>query len=431
MTRKIGFWAVFAIVTGSQIGSGVFSLPISLAPYGFFGLFGWLISGCGAIALCFVFASLCARLPHTGGPHVYVQHAFGPTLAFFSGWTYWVISWVSTSVVIITSIGYLSPFFAGNSKETYLFLEIILLFSITLLNLRGVRIAGNAEFFLAVLKFIPLIILPVVALFSFEQQNFVVDQKITLTNSYINILGKVTLLTLWAFIGLEAATTPAGAVSNPSTTIPRAIILGTLSVLLLYILNFVGVMGVIPGSELIHSKAPYVDVTQRIFGGNWHLLVSVIASIICIGTLNAWVLTSGQIALGLATDGLMPKFFGKKNSFDAPVWALIISSTLIVPLLVFTCSQSFAQQIMSIIDLSVIAFLFVYLMCCISFLKLLVKEKNNKISSYVLGGIATMFCSWIIYETSINTLLKASLFILSGVPVYLFWYRRKAVSKSG
>jgi len=429
MSRKIGFWAVFAIVTGSQIGSGVFMLPSSLAPYGIFGLFGYLISGCGALALCFVFASLCKKLPYTGGPHVYVQHAFGSTMGFFSGWTYWVISWVSTTTVIITCVGCLSPFFVNCGKEFYLFLEIILLIFITILNLRGVKIAGNAELLLTLLKFISLIALPVVALFYFDRQNLVIDQEIILSQSNTNILSKVILLTMWGFIGVETATTPADSVSNPSVTIPRAIILGTLSVSLLYVLNFVGIVGSLPGAILMHSKAPYVDVAQHVLGGNWHLLISVITSIVCIGTLNAWVLTSGQIALGLSQDGLMPKIFGKKNNVDAPVVALIVSSVSIIPLLFFTSSKTFSQQILAMVDISVTAFLFVYLICCVSFLKLLFQEKNNQIGSYVLGFIALIFCGWIIYETPINTLLLSCLFTLSGVPIYLFWYRKSCAPK--
>ena len=94
MSNKIGFWSVFALVTGSQIGTGALFFPSSLAPYGTYSIVGWIISSFGAIALSLVFASLCARFPQTGGPHVYVQKAFGRYLAFFAGWTYWVISWV-------------------------------------------------------------------------------------------------------------------------------------------------------------------------------------------------------------------------------------------------------------------------------------------------------------------------------------------------
>ena len=432
VSNKIGFWAVFSIVTSSQIGSGVFTLPACLAPYGIFGLFGCLLSGVGAIALCFVFASLCARLPYTGGPHVYVEHAFGKKMAFFTGWTYWVISWVSTTAVIVTSIGYLSPFlarlFADNiifiqySKQIYLLLEIFLLFIIASLNLKGIKFAGNTELALTILKFIPLIFLPVIALFYFNKQNFILSPEVANLSS-TSMLAKVTLFALWGFIGLETATTPAESVINPSATIPRAIIFGTLSVALLYILNFVGIMGLIPGSQLMNSNAPYVDAAQQMFGGNWHLLIAIIASISLIGTLNAWILTSGQISLGLAIDGLMPKFFSIKNKGDAPIYGIIISCLGIVPLLVLTSSTSgsLSQQAIKIIDISLISFLFVYLICVVSFLKLLIKEKNHPIS-YMVAILALIFCSWVICETQLTTLLIASLFTFSGLPVYLFWY---------
>ena len=81
VSRKIGFWSVFALVTGSQIGSGVFMLPANLASFGLFALVGWIISGIGAIALALVFAQLCSWFPKTGGPHVYVKEAF------------WIINW--------------------------------------------------------------------------------------------------------------------------------------------------------------------------------------------------------------------------------------------------------------------------------------------------------------------------------------------------
>ncbi len=433
ISNKISFWAVFSIVTSSQIGSGIFTLPVCLAPYGVFGLFGCLLSGFGAIALCIVFASLCSRLPYTGGPHVYVEHVFGKNLAFFSGWTYWVISWVSTTAVIVTSIGYLSPFFSivfGDHilfikyhKEIFLLLEIVLLFLLALLNLKGIKFAGNTEFFLMILKFIPLIVLPAIALFYFNKSNFIISPEVAhLSNS--NMLGKVTLFGLWGFIGLETGTTPADSVVNPAVTIPKAIIFGTLSVALLYIWNFVGVMGLLPGTELMYSNAPYVDAAQKMFGGNWHLLIAIIASVSCVGTLNAWIITSGQISLGLANDGLFPKIFGITNKGNAPVYSIIISCSGIVPLLVLTSAGSLSQQIAKIIDISVISFLFVYLICVISFLKLLIKEKNKSIGIYLITTIALIFCGWIIYETPATTLLTASLFTFSGVPLYLFWYCR-------
>jgi APA family basic amino acid/polyamine antiporter len=426
MSNKIGFWSVFALVTGSQLGTGALFFPSSLAPYGLYSMVGWLISSCGAIALSLVFASLCSRFPQTGGPHVYVLKAFGPSLAFFTGWTYWVISWVSTAAVVVSSIGYLSPFIGNHSKIVYLALEILLLLAIAALNLKGVKAAGKVEFFLAALKFAFLMFIPVIALFYFDSNNFAVDYKVSKL-TFSKILGQVTLLTLWGFIGLESATTPAGCVDNPSKTIPRAIVIGTICVALIYIVSSIGIMGLMSGKDLMRSNAPYIDAAQLIFGGSWYLVISVVSSIICIGTLNAWILTSGQIALGLAEDKLMPKFFAEKNQNSAPMYSLIISCSLIIPLLILTSNDSLSQQITYIIEISVISFLFIYLICSISLLKLLVKSgERPSYCQFVFSFMAIIFCGFVIYETPLATLCIAGLFTLSGLPVYFFWYAKSA-----
>ncbi len=424
MSQKLGFWSVFGLVTGSQIGTGVLMLPATLAPFGVYSLVGWIISSCGAIVLALLFAILCSKFPRTGGPHVYVKKAFGNSAAFFTGWTYWVISWISTSTVVISAIGYLSPVIGVQDSSVYLFLEILLLSIIMILNLKGIGVASRLEFILVLLKIIPLVIIPIAALLKFNPSNFVVDQTITnLTTS--QILGEVTLLTFWGFIGVEAATAQAESVVNPSKTIPRAIIMGTFCVVIVYLINSTGIIGLIPREKLIHSSAPYADATQIIFGGEWYLLISLIASIICIGTLNAWVLTSGQIALGLAQDKLLPSLFGEKNKNEAPVWSVIISCMGILPLLVITANSDLSKQITEIIDFSVIAFLFVYLACSIAFLKLLLEqaEKNAFEWLVVCGSIA--FCLWIIYETPLKILLLATIFVLSGIPVYFLWYKKQ------
>lgn len=418
-TRKLGFWSVFALVTGSQIGSGVFMLPANLAPFGWLTLIGWILSGLGAVMLALVFAKLCARFPRTGGPHAYVEEMFGKEASFFTGWTYWIISWVSTTAVISASIGYLAPIIGSSSPFTHLLLEIALLLMITAINLRGVAVAGKMEFFLTILKIIPLLIIPICALFFFNKNNFApvkIDFSLTTTQT----IGHVVLLTLWGFIGVETATTPAQAVHNPSKTIPRAVILGTLCVAILYFINSVGILGVVPFETLALSKAPYAQATQTIFGGKWHLIISLIASIVCVGTLNAWVLASGQIALGVAQDNLLPKAFGHKNRHGAPSVAILTSCVGIIPILFLTVNENLAQQINAIIDISVTAFLFVYAICCLAYLKLLMKKTERaQLKDWLIGVFALCFCGWVIAATSIKVLVIASLFVLSGIPIYI------------
>ncbi|MCE2950525.1 MAG: amino acid permease [Alphaproteobacteria bacterium] len=426
MSQKIGFSAVFAIVTGSQIGSSVFTSPANLAGYGWFALWGFMMAGAGAMALCWVFATLCAAFPKTGGPHVYVHRLFGRAPAFFTGWTYWVISWISTTAVVVTAVGYLAPLMGLHDKWTLLSLQLLLLGLITYVNLQGVKIAGQAEFVLTLLKLIPLIVLPLGGLMFFKVEHFQVAPTLTESFSFSQLLGQMTLLTLWGFIGLETATTPAESVENPTKNIPKAMILGTLFVAVVYIINCLGIMGLVPPEVLKNSKAPYVDASQILFGGHWHLLISVIAGIVCVGTLNAWMLTSGQIALGLSQDGFMPALFAKTNKKEAPVWSILISAAGIVPLLFMTMADSFADQIRSIIDISVTAFLFVYSACCFGAIKLALRA--NKYLSAFVSLIALLFCAWIIYETPLATLGQSCLFTLSGVPVYLFWYLKKGTA---
>lgn len=425
MSRKIGFWAVFALVTGSQIGSGVFMMPASLAPFGLYSLAGWLISGVGAMMLALVFANLCAHFPRTGGPHVYVEETFGPVAGYYTGWTYWVISWVSSIAVITASIGYLLPLLGPSSSPWMpLALQTALLLTITAVNLKGVKTAGNTEFFLTVLKFIPLILLPLAGFFFFKLDNFI-PLEVTRAQDLSPLIKQAALLTMWCFIGLECATTPAGSVHNPSKTIPRAVIFGTLSVAILYLFNSLGIMGAVPNGTLLASKAPYADVVQTLFGGNWHLLISAIAAVVCIGTLNAWTLASGQIALGLAQDGLLPSFFAKTNQAGAPVTSLIISCIGIFPLLLLTQNESLAHQIHTVIDFSVTAFLFVYTACCLAYIRLLFTQQiRPTVWGWISALLALSFCLWVISASSLDKLLTAGAFVFSGIPVFCFMRMR-------
>ncbi len=427
MSHKIGFWAVFALVTGSQIGSGVFMLPASLAPYGPYALLGWLLSGVGAVCLALVFARLSAWRPLTGGPHVYVKAIFGSAAGFFTGWTYWVISWVSSTAVVIASVGYVSPLLGEPSPGMNLALELLLLGAITALNIRGVSAAGRAEFVLTILKILPLLVMPLAALSVFDWDHMqVLPEVFAQPRSSREMISAVTMLTLWGFIGLESGTAAAGSIENPGTVIPRALALGTFCVALIYLFSSFGIMGALPSRELAASQAPYADLAKKIFGGSWHLGISLAAALVCIGTLNAWTLTSGQIALGLGEDRLLPACFARRNKRGAPVVALLLGFAGVVPLLFLTARPSLAQQISTIIDFSVTAFLYVYGICCVVFFKVL-RAEGGRWWQWAYGSIGFGFCLWVLGETSLLTLGIAGIFTLSGLPFYLFYTLRSAV----
>lgn len=421
-SKKMNFWSVTSLVAGSQIGTGIFLLPAALAAYGAVGLSSWLVTGTGAILLALVFAHLSAHTPKTGGPHTFIEGAFGKSFGFFAAWTYWTISWLSSPLVVVSIVSYLSPLLGDLHPLSNLLLELSFLGFIVGINLSGARTAGRIEFILTLMKLLPLIIVPGAGILFFNKSHFIPFNPTG--EPIMQVLSSAAILTFWGFIGVESATTSAGSVENPKKTIPRAVITGTLIVAIAYIFSSTLIMGIIPRELLATSKAPFADAAQMVFGGNWYLVISIAASIVCLGTLNAWVLTSGQIALGAADDGHLPRLFATKNSHGAPKWGLIISALGIVPVLILTMNQNLISTITSVIDISVTAFLFIYTLSTLSYLKLFWK---TSITRLFIGCGSLIFCSWALLSTNLSTIGWAALITLSGTPLYL-WKRRKSQS---
>lgn len=420
MIKKLSFRSVVSLVIGSQIGSGVFLLPASLAIVGPIGLFGWLVSGTGAIFLALVFAKLSMIVSNKGGgPHVYVERAFGKQVAFFVAWTYWLVSWLSSVAVIIAAIGYFSLLVPLPSPNYFLMAEMIVVIAVTLLNMRGIHTAGSFEIFFTVIKCLPLIIVPIAGLIILNMDNLTPMNPNGLP--VFGALNSASLMTFWGFLGIEMATTTSSVVDNPSKTIPRAILLGTSFVIAVYLLSSISIMGVIPQALLAKTQAPYAVATQMIFGAGWDLVIAAFAFIACLGTLNAWVLASGQIALQASKDGLFPPIFSKVNRHGSPTASLTIVLICTLGLLVTTLTPDILKQMNVIIDLSVLVFLMVYLLSAAALIKILLQEGKQQSRIYfficAMGGL---FCIWVLAFASIMQLFLCSLFVVSGIPVYLY-----------
>ena len=98
--RSIGLWTATALVVGNMIGSGLFLLPSSLAPYGAASALGWSISAVGALLLAAVFARLGQLRPAaSGGPYAFAQAAFGDGVGFIVAWCYWISIWSAVPAI--------------------------------------------------------------------------------------------------------------------------------------------------------------------------------------------------------------------------------------------------------------------------------------------------------------------------------------------
>jgi arginine deiminase len=241
----------------------------------------------------------------------------------------------------------------------------------------------------------------------------------------------VASLTLWAFLGVESATIPADDVENPSKTIPRATVLGTLVTALVYILSFVAVMGIVPLAQLAKSSAPYADAAGLIWGRWAFYAVTIGAVISCLGNLNGFTLIQGQVPMAAVQDNLFPKIFGSMSKQGVPWFGVAISSVLVTLLLVFNYSgsSSLVQIFTFIILLATLTTLVPYAFCAMAELLLLIQHRSEfsprrLIGSSVIGIVAFIYSVWTVYGAGAQTVLLGFLLLLLGLPAYV-WLRKQ------
>lgn len=420
-TDKVGLWPMVALVTGNLVGSGVYLLPAILAPFGIISLWGWGATSCGAIMLALVFAQLSARITKTGGPYLYAREAFGDTVGYYVAWGYWVLSWISNPTLAIAAVGYLSLILGGISPLMTFLLELAFIAGFTMFNLFGMKATGRFELIITILKVIPLLLLPLIGIFFMNPDYF--NATLASDFSFGEALNSVAFITLWAFVGLETGTVPAGQVQDPKKTVPRATIIGTVIAAAIYILGTVAIMGVLPPEQLVNSKAPYADAASAIFGGNWAMPVAIAAIVTCMGTLNGWTLIVGRIPYGAAQDGLFPEVFKKTTSHGTPYVGVLVSALCTLPLLLMSLNSTLLEQFQFIVDVAVTLILVVYAVSVLAYFKILYMQKDYHIGHILLGLGALIFAGWALWAASFKMILMSFTLVGLGIPMRL-WMKR-------
>jgi hypothetical protein len=147
--------------------------------------------------------------------------------------------------------------------------------------------------------------------------------------STITAIGGGMAIALFSYIGVETVSVAAGKVRNPDRNIPRATVLGTLAVAVVYMLSLTAVFGIVPSSKLASGSAPYSEAVNAMFGGTWAGNVMAVAVIISgFGALNGWVMISAEMPLAAANDGLFPQRFRRISKNGVPAFGIVISGLL-------------------------------------------------------------------------------------------------------
>ena len=420
-SRPLGLWSATALVVGSMIGSGVFLLPASLAHYGGVSLIGWAITLAGAMALAVVFARLAMRWPHTGGPYVFARNAFGNLTGFLVAWSYWISIWCATAAIAVAFAGSVGALFPAATATPTRAAALALgsLWICVAINLLGVREAGRAQLVLTVLKFAPLLAFACIAIWFIEPARFVPFNPSG--ESMPAAINATVALSLWALLGLEAATVPAGAIDNPERTIPRATVIGTLLAGIATVLAVTAVLGLLPAEQLKASQAPMVDAASALWGRWAGIGIALVAAVSCIGALNGWVLVSGQVPLAAARDGLLPAPFARVDRSDTPAFGLVASAVLASLLVAANYSRSLVQLFTFAILLSTAATLLPYLAGSAAWL---LRGGTRK----AIALFALLYSLYALVGTGGEALLWGAVLLLAGLPIHA-WMRRGAKAR--
>src|SRR5499427_4172559 len=323
-----GLPAAMALIVGSVIGVGIFNLPTSLAFYGPITLISMALTTVGALLLALLFASLSRRLPADGGPYAYSRAAFGNRLGFANAWSYWITAWGGNAAIAVGWVLYVEHFInKGHNRLFSVLLVLIGLWIPAAINLSGVKNMGSVQAVTTILKFAALAFVSVVGLFYIKSANFT-PWNIS-KESKISAIGGGMAIALFSYIGVETVSVAAAKVRNPDRNIPRATVLGTLAVAVVYMLSLTVVFGIVPSSKLASGSAPYSEAANAIFGGTWAGNLMALAVIISgFGALNGWVMISAEMPLAAANDGLFPERFKRISSKGVPAFGVVASAVL-------------------------------------------------------------------------------------------------------
>jgi len=422
--KSLGLAACTAIVVGNMVGSGFYLSPAAVAPYGNLAILVWIIMGAGAICLGLTFARLASLVPAVGGPYAYTRLAYGDFAGFLIAWGYWISIWTSLPVIAIAFTGVIVDLFpALGNRFTATILTLGVIWTIVLVNLRGVHAAGLFAQVTTYAKLLPFGAVAIIGLLFIDTSHFADFNPSG--QPLLQSIATLAPLTMFAYLGLESATVPAGDVQNAERTIPRSTVLGISIAAILYVLGTIVVMGLVPREQLIHSVAPFSQAAGIMWGRPGELAISLAVLLSSIGALNGWTLLMGQVPMAAARDGLFPPLFSRLSSRGVPAWGMMVSASLATILVLVQAigSEGFAAAYKLMVGLSTMAAVVPYAFCALAGSLVAGATQGRMPRVTVIELIAFIFAIFTLYGSGAEPVLYGLVLLMLGIPVYV-WQRR-------
>lgn len=415
LKKSLSFFDVMNLVIGAIVGADIYIAAAFGA--GFLGpasILAWVIAGLMAITIALCFAECSSIIPRVGGPYAYAKEAFGDFVGFLVGWALIIAEWSAIAVFPLAFVAYLSYFYPDMPLILQIIIKILFVLFLTMINIVGVRQAGRVNDILTILKITPLLIFTITGIvFLSINPSVLVSNFTPFLPLGLGGLGSALVLIFWAYIGFELVTVPSDEIIDAKKTIPLAIGLGMVIIMVFYLVTNFLVVGTVPWEVLSNSSAPLAQSGFVIMGAVGALLLSVGALFSISGSDEAGVLTAARIPYAMAGDALLPHAFAKIHpKYGTPYIALIVQSSI-------TLIAAILGSMEQLIFLSVFAILFCYLITCFAVFPLKKRFGGGIKLPRLVPVLGIIVCIYMITQTQINQIIVGIILILVGVPIYL------------
>ena len=440
LQRRIGLWSAVAIVIGSTIGSGIFRSPAGIAdklPGPLPMLSVWVVGGIFALCGALTLAEIATAFPRTGGVYVFVKEGWGRLAGFLFGWGQLVM--IRAASLGAISITFAEYFFRvmGRDPQSAEHMQYVrwtacaAILLTALFNVIGVRTSSVVVNFTVIAKYGGLVFIILIALaIGMPQTGGNFTPAMPAGSITPAMFGLALVSTLWAFDGWADLSYNAGEVKDPQRNLPRALIGGTIAVLVVYLAANIAYLAVLPIEEIRTSKLVAADVAQRVIGSGGAMFVSVTVMISTFGTLNAVLLTSPRVFFAMAADRLFFPVFAQVHPTRGTPW---ISIGLVATL---GCAFVLVGTFESLADAFVTAFLPFYALAVAAIFRLRKRpdyKPTFRVPLYPLvpilfvTSVLFLLGNAIVQPGSRMSTLAVLGVVVAGAPLYyLFFGRRTA-----
>jgi basic amino acid/polyamine antiporter, APA family len=345
MPRSVGLVDAIAVMVGVTIGSGIFRVPATVAaqlhaPGAV--ILCWVLGGAIALFGALTVAELAGALPRSGGIFAWLLESFGPLPAFLFGWTELAVirasSLGATSTIFAEYLGH----FVSLSHMQLRYVAAMVIVIIGAVNYLGVRRAAVVMSVATIAKYAAVMAL---GLLAFTASTGSVSHFTRPWEGGVqpSLLASALIPVMWTYDGWADLSFMGGEVKNPQRTLPLALILGTLCVMLVYLVVNIGFMYVLTLPQMAGSRLIAAAVAEHIplFGGIGAAVVSAVVLLSTFSGLNGTLMTGPRIFFAMAEQGLFFRSVARVSPrFQSPSVAIWLATALGVA---YVLENDFAQ----------------------------------------------------------------------------------------